>query len=242
MFAGVPLFLSHVLLSKYRKIPKSVTTWGLDSGGFTQLGRHLDGWSRGCEEPYVEAVARYMTAGGLEWVSPQDWMCEPQMLRDRSIAEHQERTVANYLRLTELAPEFPWAAVVQGFGVDDYHRCVDLYASAGVDLATHPRVGIGSVCRRQHTDEIVQVVSSVVSRGIALHGFGVKMQGLQKMTGLLASADSMSWSIDARRTPVLMPGHSHGAKTLNCSNCPTYALAWRARLLDLLHSSESRAA
>lgn len=39
----------------------------------------------------------------VERVSPQDWMCEPQILTDRSIAEHQKRIVANYFRWASVA-------------------------------------------------------------------------------------------------------------------------------------------
>lgn len=232
MFKSVPLFLSHSRLKGRKTLTPAVTTWGLDSGGFSQLLHNVDGWPEGSEEPYVEAVHRYMTMGGLDWASPQDWMCEPWLIRDRSVLEHQERTTENYLRLVNMAPELPWAAVIQGWKMDDYHRHVDIYAAAGVDLTTHPRVGIGSVCRRQHTNEIVSIVQQVSARGISLHGFGVKTKGLEKMAGLLSSADSMSWSFGARRDKVLLAGHYHGEKTKNCANCPIFALKWRNKLVD----------
>ena len=37
-----------------------------------------------------------------------------------SVAEHQARTVANYLTLRDLAPELPIIPVVQGWTVADY--------------------------------------------------------------------------------------------------------------------------
>ena len=49
----------------------------------------------------------------LDFVSPQDWMCEPWMVAKTglSVEEHQERTVENFVRLRELAPEVPFTAV-----------------------------------------------------------------------------------------------------------------------------------
>ena len=117
--------------------------------------------------------------------------------------------------------------MVQGWRLADYLACLELYASAGVDLAALPRVGLGSVCRRQSTAEIAVIVTELARRGLRLHGFGVKTGGLHLYGHLLASADSMAWSYAARRAPAL-PGCT-GHK--NCANCLTYATRWRAGVL-----------
>ncbi|WP_132190162.1 MULTISPECIES: hypothetical protein [Kribbella] len=112
---------------------------------------------------------------------------------------------------------------MQGWQVDDYLACVDLYAAAGVDLAAAPVVGLGSVCRRQATDEAAEIVDTLHSVGVGrLHGFGVKILGLRRCGQRLASADSMAWSITARYRPPL-PECTH----VTCSNCARFALAWR---------------
>src|SRR6266700_1518806 len=73
------------------------------------------GW-RTTPAEYVAAVRRYRDEiGSLEWAAPMDWMCEP------------------------------FLPVLQGWSRDDYHRCVDLYLRAGVDLTAGPLVGVGSV-------------------------------------------------------------------------------------------------
>ncbi len=102
-----------------------------------------------------------------------------------------------------------------------------MYAAAGVDLAAAPRVGLGSVCRRQSTAEIAVIVTALASLGIRLHGFGVKTGGLHLYGHLLASADSMAWSYRARRQPAQPGCTGHG----NCANCLAYATAWRHRVL-----------
>lgn len=240
-FTDVPLFISHNVLKQRKSMPAAVTRWGLDSGGFTQLTKHPEGWPPGCEEPYVEKVRFYRTAGGLDFASQQDWMCEPWLMHGRSILEHQHRTVDNFTTLKEMAPDIPWLPVVQGWRIDDYHDCIDLFATAGVDLTTYNRVGVGSVCRRQATDEIGAVATSIADRGIKVHGFGVKMHGLQKYGTKMTSADSMAWSIGARYKPPL-PGCSHGKQgTGNCANCPRYALRWRAQLLAACDMTDRKA-
>ena len=70
----------------------------------------------------MAAVRRYRDEiGGLEWAAPMDWMCEPFMLAKTglTVAEHQARTVANYLELRSLAPELPFVPVLQGWSLDN---------------------------------------------------------------------------------------------------------------------------
>lgn len=261
-FRGVPLMLSHQELQHRARMPQSVTTWMLDSGGFTQLSQRGP-WALGCEEPYVDAVYRYAEAGGLVAAWPQDWMCEPWVIQGGvhagrhfpgtggSVEEHQRLTVANFLRLTELAPDLPWRPVLQGWDLPSYFRCLDAYEAAGVDLWSYDLVGLGSVCRRQATAEIGQVVREVSQTGLPLHGFGVKTQGLELYGADLYDADSMAWSIDARwqgsraraedvRGPML-PSCRHGATGRSgCQNCPRWALEWRSRLLRKLEAAHGQ--
>src|SRR5262249_5289546 len=218
-----PLFVSHRWLKNRKRLPRASNSWVLDSGGFTELS--LYGAWQTTPKQYVSAVRRYAEEiGKLEWAAPQDWMCEPFMLAKTglSVVRHQENTVANYLDLKSLAPNLPFVPVLQGWTLADYHRCVDCYARAGVDLwACHPVVGVGSVCRRQSGGEIHAIMESLARLGLCLHGFGVKTGGLARYAEHLASADSMAWSYEARRSPAL-PDHPHKS----CANCLIYALRW----------------
>lgn len=83
-------------------------------------------------------------------------------------------------------------------------------------------MGIGSICRRQHTVMVSAVIASLAREGFKLHAFGMKARGLELAAGDLESADSLAWSMNARRNPRL-PGHEHAS----CANCLEYALAWR---------------
>lgn len=243
----VSLFVSHRRLDggndgPRRRLPRSRVHWALDSGGFSEL--QMYGEWRTTPQEYVAAVRRYdEEIGMLGWAAPQDWMCEPIIIdggqagpirfagTHLSVAEHQRRTVANFAELSELWGDEatnPFMPTLQGFVRDDYLRCWDMYVAAGVDLGNYPVVCLGSVCRRQATGEIGDIVSALreLDVGLPLHGFGVKMLGLRRYGYMLETADSLAWSYDARRSAPL-PGHSHK----NCANCLTYALQWRERAL-----------
>lgn len=231
-FSEVPLCISRNRLKGRKTFPRAACPWFLDSAGFTELQLH------GCwtitPAQYVSEERRYAEAiGEPDFVAPQDWMCE-KVVREGgwlngqhfvgtglSVEDHQRRTVANLLELRGLAPEVRFLPVLQGETLPDYKRCAQMYADAGVDLLAEPLVGLGSVCRRQHSLEIQEIVEHFAGQGMRLHGFGVKIKGLERYAHLLASVDSLAWSMDARHKPPL-PGCTHK----NCANCPKYAFAW----------------
>lgn len=222
----------------------------LDGGGFTELQYHGK-WRVGPEQ-YAEEMGYLVDVlGRVVWCAPQDRMCEPAIIHGGtfgrltfvgtglSVEQHQEETVENALELRALRPDLPWLYVVQGYTVDDYLRCFDLYRSAGVDLAAEPVVGIGSVCRRQATEEIRDVFREMVRAGVSCHGFGVKTLGFDLYREFLFSADSTAWSARARHhahevrrtlgpdANQRMPGCDNEAHA-SCANCYTWARSWHA--------------
>jgi hypothetical protein len=228
--SSVPLFVSDRRLRTYKTLPKATARWALDSGGFTELSAH-GSWDHGpSPREYAARVRRYHDeVGRLAWAAPQDWMCEPWILSKTgmSLHEHQVRTVDNYLLLRSIAPDLPFVPVLQGWRLDDYLACVGLYTGAGIDLSAESVVGLGSVCRRQATGQAVAIIGALRAAGVTrLHGFGFKVLGLRRCGHALTSADSMAWSIEARRTAPL-PGCRHK----NCQNCRVYAHLWRHRVL-----------
>lgn len=226
---SVPLFVSRRRMARRVGVPRSAGRWALDSGGFTELGIY-GRWETEPDRYAAEAVDWMDRIGNLDFAAIQDWMCEPFMLAKtgKTVREHQELSVESYLTLRSLAPSVPWLPVLQGWAIDDYLGHVDMYATAGVDLRSQPRVGVGSVCRRQGTHEIRLLFSMLHGLGLSLHGFGVKSLFTSTApAGLLDSCDSLAWSMAARKSPP-MPGCHHKS----CANCLRYALAWRARLLE----------
>jgi hypothetical protein len=221
----VPLFVSQRRLSRLKSWPIARVGWAKDSGGFSELS--MFGEWRTSMKTYINDTRRHADAiGSLQWAAIQDWMCEPFMLAKTGldIAEHQRRTVASWADLNSAAPDVPWLPVLQGYSVDDYLRCHDLYLTAGCENVYY---GVGSVCRRQGSDEIGEIFKVLSERGLQLHGFGVKTLGVRLYGEHLRSADSMAWSIDARRLGYSWCGATH----INCANCFEYAMMWRNRFI-----------
>lgn len=228
----VPLFVSRRMLSVYKTPPRARGMWALDSGGFSELSLFGE-WSVSREQ-YVREVRFWRReCGNLAWAAPMDYMCEPSMLAKTglTVAEHQRRTVDNFLRLQEQLPNVV-IPVLQGWEFDDYHRCIERYDRAGVDLRDYPTVGIGSVCRRNQNSQIVAIMRSLHNAGLRCHAFGVKGAALKVVQHEIVSADSLAWSYRARFDEP-MPGHTHQ----NCANCLPYALRWRDRLLAKLEET-----
>ncbi|GGT00072.1 deazapurine DNA modification protein DpdA family protein [Streptomyces violaceus] len=238
----VPLFLKSEHFTAAAKLYPALGPYAVDSGGFSELQRHGE-WTR-TPRQYIGDLRRiWECVGPYDWAAPQDWMCEDLIIHGGkagpnvfvgthlSVAEHQRRTVANFLELRSLAPELRIVPVLQGRTVPEYERCVELYERAGVDLRREPTVGLGSVCRLQSTREGAAIVTAMAAHGLRLHGFGFKILGLERVGHLLASADSAAWSSHARWRPPL-PGHTHK----NCANCFDYAMRWRGRVLAAIPS------
>lgn len=237
----VPLFVSHIQLRGQKTLPRAAAPWALDSGGFTEVSTH-GAWTI-TPATYITAVRRYQAdIGQLDWASPQDWMCEPFITAKtgKTVAEHQRLTIDNYIELRTLDPQLPFIPVLQGWQPDDYLRHADQYAARGIDLPAEDRVGVGSVCRRQDTATARRIFTSLAARGIRIHGFGVKLDGLRVYGHDLASADSMAWSYRARRAAgdrkaAGLPVPPCGRNA--CNNCLHYALTWREKAIRALNST-----
>ncbi|MFJ1698958.1 hypothetical protein ACIOHC_28165 [Streptomyces sp. NPDC088252] len=233
-----PLFLKSEHFDRAVKWDVAQGPYAIDSGGFMEL-KDKGTWERTPRE-YIASLRRiWEHVGPYDWAAQQDWMCEEAIIHGGwfggqyfvgthlSVAEHQRRTVANFLELRSLAPDLRIAPVLQGRSIPEYERCVEMFENAGVDLQREPVVGLGSVCRLQSTREGAAIVTAMAAHGLRLHGFGFKTLGLNRVGHLLASADSAAWSSHARRRPPL-PGHTHK----NCANCFDYAMRWRTRVLE----------
>jgi hypothetical protein len=234
--------------------------WAMDSGGFMHVLTN-GGWTTAADEFVGQVWSHLLHVGGCRWAAPQDWMCEPAVLAATglTVADHQVRTIANFAavcaewdRLEDAATAWlgdlaepadrrpcPFIPVLQGWTVDDYRVCADMYLAAGVDLPAYPVVGLGSVCRRQATSTIATIVETLADEyRLPLHGFGVKTGGLDAYGDLLASADSQAWSYAARRRTDYC---THGRVRWE-RNCPVYARQWWADVVDHLPPHRSRAA
>jgi hypothetical protein len=219
-----PLFVSARQLTHARRnaYPVCDTRYAIDSGGFTELRQH-GGWVTTPEQYVAQVRALDAQTCTLDWAAIQDWMVEDDALLRTgcTVEEHQRRTTQSFLTLRALAPEIRWLPVIQGQTLDDYVRHIEIYAAAGVHLASMERVGVGSVCRRQASDEIAAILRELAARGLRLHGFGVKTAGLAKAAPYLASSDSLAWSLGARKR---FPG---------AQNSQVLAEEYRDRMLEI---------
>lgn len=238
----VPLMVSRRTLVRMRSRPRARAAWFRDSGGFTQLQMY-GSWESVSVDQFVEETRRDAEeVGQMEYCAPMDWMCESLIINGgkigtfefvgtkKSVREHQELTVANYIALRERAPELPWVPVLQGWTLDDYLRCAEMYERADINLAALSRVGVGTICRRQGTDEAALILKRLESEGLRLHAFGLKGTGIPNVAPYLASSDSLAWSYAARRSAAL-PGCAErlartGKGHKNCANCWEYAREW----------------
>lgn len=239
--AGVPVFPSRNTFPK-GPFPRAAGPYAVDSGGFTELQKY-GRWTVSAAE-YVAFLRRcWNECGPFDFAAGRDWMCEDEVIQGGwwgrqyfagthlSIPEHQRLTVDDYVELHHLAPDLPIIPTLQGRVEADYLRCADMYADAGVDLSAAPVVGLGSVCRRQNTDEPAAIIDALIEHGVRnLHGFGYKIEGLRRSWYQLTTADSMAWSKDGRHAgPCQHPPYARGFQPKSEANCLSYALAWRQR-------------
>jgi hypothetical protein len=251
----VPLFVSATTLARYRTRGDAFPVrrwgnWALDSGAYTALttGNENHPWHRHADD-YGGLVTRLMEdLGTPDFAAPQDWPCEETVRGGTGMTTkwHIDATVDNFLYLREEFGHVPWIPVLQGDEPEDYLYCESRYLDAGVDLAEHYRVGVGSICRRAHVPGIVEVLRLFADRGYRLHAFGVKITALPVIGDLLWSADSYAWSDTARLDRYMMPGCDHRSKpdkatgdTLptDCRNCPRWAQQWRRQVLASMSSA-----
>lgn len=226
----VPLFISRRRIAHYKTLPRALGRWAIDSGGFTELSMY-GRWTISAAAYAAELSRLVGECGKVDWAAPQDWMCEPEVLRKTglTVVKHQENTIDNFVDLRSRNIGAHVIPVIQGWEPREYAQHVAAYASRGINLFSEPLVGIGTVCRRQHTQDICSLIANELS-GLRLHGFGFKLTGLKQVGRFLASADSMAWSYQARRAARLEGCTGH----MRCNNCLRYAMRWRDRALSCI--------
>lgn len=232
-----PLMVSHNRLRRIKSgfsFPICHGSWILDSGAYdviTRHGRYLD-----TAEEYVRAVRAYdIRIGNLMWCAPQDVPCESKALAatGATVIEHQEWSIRSYIDVTALWERLahhrasPFRPVLQGRTPEEYLRCWDRFARLGVDLTQFDVIGVGSVCRRERTDDIREVVAALRQRTTGrIHGYGVKAEAV----GLFDDVDSMAWSKIARVRQEKHPNCTAFHRV--CSSCLVYAEDWHDHLID----------
>lgn len=221
----IPIMCSDLRLKRVARLKRAGAAVMIDSGSFTihDQGKEFDPPAQ-----YADRVERYMVEiGNVTSAAIYGEMCEEGILAKTgsTVERNQRMTVESYCVLSQIAPRVPWLAELQGWHEEDYHRCADLYEAAGVDLTTLPRVGLGTICRREGAEEARRIARSIAARGIRLHGFGVKDP--KSLDSAFQSADSFAWSYGARKRTRECP---HGIVRWE-RNCPEFLRSWRDKIL-----------
>lgn len=183
-----------------RKSKFRVRKWILDSGAFSIIAKH--GKYIESVEAYAAQIRRWKNNGQLLAAVTQDYMCEPMMLKKTglTIPDHQRLTIERYDALVACNTGVYIMPVLQGYAPEDYVDHIDMY---GDRLAYGAWVGVGSICKRNASPCLVMDVLWAIHiwrPDLQLHGFGLKITALSHggIQSLLFTADSMSWSAEAR--------------------------------------------
>jgi hypothetical protein len=206
----------------------------IDSGGYSFMkgkGEYATD-----DATYLDFIERHTP----ELFALRDYPCEPDVLAEhgRRVEDHQERTLSRHRSLLDLLEHrgvnATPLAVLQGWSINDYLRCVDLFREHGV-LTDY--VGIGSVCRRNQEPEIRRIILAIrdaLPARTRLHAFGVKSSVLRypDVRDALDSADSQSYDMQARWGTL----HAKGAGSRTFRDSALEYLKQKRRIDTLLAS------
>jgi len=190
----------NILRSKNRQSYFDVGDWMMNSGAFTEIKNY--GGFRFPIKEYAGWINKFADCGNMELAVAQDYMCEPDMLNITGLTteDHQRLTIERYDNLLPLT-SIPIMPVLQGYKPSEYLEHLEMYVER---LEIGMRVGVGSICKRNgNPQSIIDVLEAIYRRrpDLKLHGFGLKITALENayILSMLYSADSMAWSLAARR-------------------------------------------
>jgi hypothetical protein len=164
----------------------------LDCGGFTLLNQYGD-------YPFSTVnLANLIAYLKPDFYVPQDYPCEPEITRSLDLTSNAQRieaTVKNAIELAEWESQLKgvMVPVIQGYTLDEYLYCLDLYDRAGL---IRDYMAVGSMCRRISDDELGKLIPGIYYAAqrlgcTKLHFFGLKL------SPPLAIYDDMIYSRDS---------------------------------------------
>jgi len=194
-----PYILINFMTKNSKYVPSAEILF-VDSGGFPSSFLY-NGYNR-TDLEYLHFVRK--TKANL--FALRDYPCEPQILQKYNVTAKDQihRTLEHHIKLLELSERLEVKAkpipVIQGWELEDYYYCIDLFREHG--LITD-YMAIGSLCRRNATKQIQQIIIKVrqeLPAWVKLHAFGVKLSALKNIVvwRALHSCDSSAWDFWAR--------------------------------------------
>lgn len=172
-------------------LPKSGIRW-LDSGGFTLLNLY---------GKYPFSIIAFMNLVAFlnpHYYASMDYPCEPDISRQLDLMSNAERikaTVANAIAMTEWESHVrgKLVPVIQGYTLDEYRQCIDLYHKLGT---IREYMAVGSMCRRISNAELHNLIPGITDHARQasvkrLHFFGLKLsESLRDLSEFIWSRDS----------------------------------------------------
>lgn len=164
----------------------------LDCGGFTILNQYMD-------YPFSTVnLANLIARLKPDFYVPKDYPCEPEISRSLGLMSNKERieaTVDSALKLAEWEGQLKGVMipVIQGYSLDEYLHCLELYNSRGL---IRDYMAVGSMCRRISNDELKKLIPGVYQAASnlgcqKLHFFGLELsKKLEPFRDMIYSRDS----------------------------------------------------
>lgn len=190
-------------MTKNNKPPRCAKVLFVDSGGFSS-SFICNGYNKSDRE-YLYFVKKTKA----KYFALRDYPCEPQILRKYNVTVKDQilRTLDNHIKLLDLLEDYLLKAkpvpVLQGWEVEDYLFCIDLFREHGLVGNGFDYIAIGSLCRKNTTTQIKKIILTIrkeLKDSIKLHCFGTKISVLNDLAVWKAvySVDSMAWDFNAR--------------------------------------------
>lgn len=158
------------------KFKKSFGLTWLDCGGFTILNQY--GNYPFSIVNYANLIARLKP----NYYATMDYPCEPEISRSLGLMSNQERieaTVKNAVKVAVWEGQLKgtMVPVIQGYSLDEYLHCLNLYNEAGL---IRDYMAVGSMCRRISDKELACLIPGIYHEAqrlgcSKLHFFGLKL-------------------------------------------------------------------
>lgn len=168
----------------------------VDSGGYSFFSRWGD--YPFSLEKYLDLVYYIKDKYPLFSVATLDYPCEPNINRDNLVSNQIriEKTVSNAIKCFQADKNLPWLPVIQGYALDEYLSCIDLYKEVGI---TSNYWAIGSICSRKGKPlELRKIITSIKEQhpNAKLHAFGLGIPFLRdpQIFQAIYSSDSSAWN------------------------------------------------
>jgi len=165
----------------------------LDSGGFSFFSK--EGVYPFSPDEYLEFIRKVRP----DFFATMDYPCEPDVNRSalRTNKDRIEATVdyGVYLWKRRHTVDSKPIVVIQGYTLEEYTYCYELYRKRGVDADYW---AFGSMCRRWKDSEIRKYVryfrEKLIGNGPKIHIFGIKISAINRdVVESVDSIDTAAW-------------------------------------------------